>query len=509
MEAGLPAGGVVVFALVVSLAGIGVPGLWFDEVATLAASQRSWDALGRMLTDVDAVHAAYYALMHVWLGVVGYTPALLRVPSALAVAATAGVVAEVARRLWGRAAAIVAGAAFVVLPRTVWMAIEARSFAMATLFLSLGVLFMLRALTTGLRRYWVANTVVTAVACVLFFYCYLALPALWVAAGWQMRAQRRPLGPLVASSAAGVLPALPVALMAIGQRGQVSWIPLVGPGDVVALPRVFLGGFLGDLFPMRIVVVSSLALVLAVAVALWGLVERLRSASGEAGSEGRSGVRGEPGESASLGGGPLAVLMLGWAGLPALALLAAGTVLPLYDPKYCAISAPALALVVGAGLTGLLDARRSVMRAVCAALAAVALGGLGVQYWAAIRQPDAKGDVLAVARTVGAVKRPGDGLWIQHDSLARVARYAYPDDFAGMRDLTLDRDLEGSPTLWETEIPIADAGLRLAGVRRVIGVSLTARDASDELATLTRRGFREDGVRDVGDYRVWILERRS
>ena len=84
MEAGLPAGGVVVFALVVSLAGIGVPGLWFDEVATLAASQRSWDALGRMLTDVDAVHAAYYALMHVWLGVVGYTPALLRVPSAWA-----------------------------------------------------------------------------------------------------------------------------------------------------------------------------------------------------------------------------------------------------------------------------------------------------------------------------------------------------------------------------------------------------------------------------------------
>lgn len=472
-------------ALVVSLVGIGRPGLWFDEVATLAATTRSWSALGRMLADVDAVHALYYAFMHVWLDVFGYSPALLRVPSALAVAATAVVVAVLARCQWGRGAGLVAGVTFVVVPRVVWMAIEARSFAVATFLFTLAVFFLIRGLTDSRLRYWIGYALALALASATFFYCFLALPAIVAGAAWQAWRSRRDLVRLAVFTLLGVAPALPVAVAAVTQRGQVAWIEKVGPGEVIGLPRVFLGGFLGNLFSMSQIMLSSVVLVVSVALALWAY-------AGRRGDQ----AAGQPGP---IRPGPMAVIVLGWIVTPALLLLAAGTVLPLYDPKYAAISAPALALLFGGGVAG----RRSWRVPVALVLMTV----LGVQYWTAIRQPDAKGDILAVARTVEGVARPGDALWVQHDSLARVARYAYPAAFDGLRDLTLDRDLESSDSLWETEIPVTEAGPRLNGVSRIVGISRQGADAAPEIAVLESHGYRVSTVSDHGDYRVWILDR--
>src|SRR5690349_23076877 len=71
-----------------------------DEVATKWAALLNWDQLQHLLRRVDAVHGFYYALMHVWAKV-GTSPAVLRVPSVIAMAVAVALVAVIARRLTG------------------------------------------------------------------------------------------------------------------------------------------------------------------------------------------------------------------------------------------------------------------------------------------------------------------------------------------------------------------------------------------------------------------------
>lgn len=479
-------------ALLVTLPGLGAAGLWFDEVATLVASTRGWGALGAMLTRVDAVHAAYYALMHVWLELVPASPFFLRLPSALAMAVTVGAVNRIAQRQWGRAAGLWAALACMVVPRSVWMAAEARSFALAAAALTVAVCLLLAALAGGRRRAWIGYGLALAVTGVVFFYVVLAVPALVGAAVWQRRRDGRPWWPPVLATALGLAPALPVALAAVSQRGQVSWIQRVGLDDLVGVPRIFLGGFLAENFSTPVIVASSAALVVALALAAWLLADRLRVREPGATAAGRG---------SALASGPALALLLGWLALPALALLAAGLALPLYDPKYCAISVPALALLVGWAVTG----RARDWRAV---VALALLGALGVQYWIAIRQVDAKGDLAATARAVAHARAPGDALWIQHDSVARAVVHGAPDVFAGMRDLTVVDDLEHSGTLWETERPLVEVTDDLGGVRRVVGITRAGRPADADLATWSDAGFAPTGHTDLGDYQVWVLQRR-
>lgn len=479
-------------ALLVTLPGLGGAGLWFDEVATLVAATRSGEALAAMLTRVDAVHAAYYGLMHLWLAVVPATPFFMRMPSAVAIAVTAAVVTRVGQQQWGRAAGLWAGFACIVVPRSVWMAVEARSFALATAALTVAVCLLLAALAGGRLRAWVGYAVVLAVAGVLFFYVVLVVPALVAAAVWQRRRDGRPWWPPVLATALGLVPVVPVALAAFAQRGQVSWIQRVGLGDLVAAPRIFLGGFLAENFSTPVIIGSSLALVVTLALVAWLLADRLRVRGSAATVAGRG---------AALASGPMLALLVGWLLLPAVVLLTAGLVLPLYDPKYCAISVPALALLVGWAVGG----RGRDWRAV---VALALLGALGVQYWVAIRQPDAKGDLAATARAVAQVRAPGDALWIQYDSVARAVVHAAPDAFAGMRDLTVVDDVEHSGTLWETERPLAEVADELGGVQRVVGITRAGRPVEGDLATWSGAGFTPAGHTDLGDYQVWVLQRR-
>ena len=89
----LDPGAVALFATVVSAAWACRPSLWFDEGATIsAAASRTLPELWRLLGHIDAVHGAYYLLMHGWFALFPPTEFWSRLPSALAVgAAAAGV----------------------------------------------------------------------------------------------------------------------------------------------------------------------------------------------------------------------------------------------------------------------------------------------------------------------------------------------------------------------------------------------------------------------------------
>ena len=73
--------------LTICLIGIDSASFWRDEAATLDAEARPIPALLRMLTQVDAVHGAYYLLLWPVVHTVGDSEFAVRFPSAVAMAA--------------------------------------------------------------------------------------------------------------------------------------------------------------------------------------------------------------------------------------------------------------------------------------------------------------------------------------------------------------------------------------------------------------------------------------
>ena len=73
------------FAFLLCLIAITVPSVWYDEAATVSSATRSWTQLWAEVHTVDAVHALYYAGMHLVFDVFGYSPLTLRLPSAIAI----------------------------------------------------------------------------------------------------------------------------------------------------------------------------------------------------------------------------------------------------------------------------------------------------------------------------------------------------------------------------------------------------------------------------------------
>ena len=70
-----------------------------------------------MAHNVDGVHSTYYALMHLWFGLVPYDLALLRLPSAVVIGVGAGLLVVLARRITASShAAVAAGLVFAALP---------------------------------------------------------------------------------------------------------------------------------------------------------------------------------------------------------------------------------------------------------------------------------------------------------------------------------------------------------------------------------------------------------
>lgn len=198
--------------------------LWRDEIASLSFAQLPLPDLLSAVGHVDAVLAPYYLLSSagqaVLPGAVG-----LRLPSVLAAALTATVVAVIARRWWGDAAALAAGLMVGLNPLSLQLAATGRPYALATLFVALALLAMTTATgPRGARRgdvlRWAGYAAAVAAAGLMHLFALLALPAFAVLA-----ASRRALGRWLLASAAAVAVVVPVALLAASQSAQVAWIP--------------------------------------------------------------------------------------------------------------------------------------------------------------------------------------------------------------------------------------------------------------------------------------------
>jgi mannosyltransferase len=328
------------------------PSLWADELATWGAIRLDAEQLRLLGESVDAVLMPYYIFLKYLSGFVGTDAHGLRLPSLIAVSATAGVVALIGRRAGGPLAGLLAGLLFAVLPVTSRYGQEARPYAIAMLFAALALLALLRLLEreSVLRAAaYAAAVAATGVVQPLSAVIMIAGHAL---AGWRVWRSWSP---------AALLGAVPAALLlydASDQIEQISWVRRASTQSVRLLPE--------QLF------VSAIAGGIVLGLAVAGL-RRDRTA-------------------AALAAAGLA---------PPVMLLTAGVFTEVWVPRYVLIAMPALAVlaVCGAARAGRPQA----------ALVVALTAFLGNPAQLAIREPDGHGqDSARIAEIIGTRYRPGD-----------------------------------------------------------------------------------------------------
>jgi len=436
-----------------SLLGSWIPSLWGDEVTSVMSAQRPVGSLMRMLGHVDAVHGAYYLGLHAWGAVFGFSPFCVRLPSALAVGVATTAVMLLADRLRSRRVAVLAGLVCVLLPRVTYMGEEARSYAFSAAVAAWLTLILIVALSRDRRDrlIWVAYGAVLAVGIYLFLYIALFVVVHGILVITSRTSRRAVLGWVIAT-AAGLVAASPLVVVAISERAQVSYL---GVTQQLSLSTLFSGLWFGDWM------FASFAWFM-IGVAVW--------------SEARRRVQ----VAQAVGGGVLFLsgrriptlvsLSLAWLFVPTLLLIAVHGFVPDFTARYVSFCAPAAAALIACGIDEFFRLRRWL--GVAAGLLVVFVA---VPVYVAQRTPYAKNqsDWAQISAAVGRDSRPGDAVVFDESTRPsrrpRLAMHGYPAGFHGIRDVTLRTPFQESTTWHDTAytVPEAAAHGRFAGVDRV------------------------------------------
>lgn len=424
---------VTILAVVYSGFRIHAPSFWVDEAATVSAIDRSLPDLIRMLGIIDAVHGFYYLLLRGWAALFGVSEVALRLPSLLAVGVAAGLVVAIGRRIGGLAYGLTAATLLVLLPRTQYVATDARSYALALAASVAATYFLVRARELPRRRFWVGYAAAGLLATLLSFYTVLVLVAHAVTVCLDRRL-RRSWRPFLAASPAWLVPAACLAAIGAGQQFQIAWIRPIDSGVVA---EVALLQFFSDAYLMLDGAISPLPTpgenltTVGLAVILWGMALvgaiRLRR---------HFAVK-------------LAVPLLV---VPLLCVIGGSLILgsPYYLPRYLTFILPTVPLLAAAAVLRAgepASGRRPAMasnrerRAAAGVLAAVALLALPsylgqrTEYG---RSP--QDDFRFVADTIRDEAEAGDAIALTGD--AGLGRIAYQDSFAGLDDITIGKSAD-------------------------------------------------------------------
>ncbi|GAA2785494.1 hypothetical protein GCM10010452_11940 [Crossiella cryophila] len=495
----LPALAAALTTLVLGAIGLTAAQLWRDELATWSAARRTVTELFAMTANADAFYLPYYLFLHYWMAIFGDSEVALRLPSLLAAAGTAAVVAALAGRWFGTRAGWCAGLLFALVPMVTRMAQEARPYAFVMLFVALSTYLLLRALDEPSWRRWAGYGLALAAVGLT------QLTAFSIVAGHLVLvlAARRWTWRFALAAVLAVLPAAPLAVLSLGGgQGVVGMIPRPGLLDLFGFTSVAPADSM--MWPQLFRSAATAWLVLALALASLLLSQRRRAAG-----------------------------MLAVAGVPILALWAASQAGPsFFFARYLVFLLPVL--VIAAGVT-------------LAAIRPPAVLALALAATAAITVPD-----QLAARSPGShdaafypyalfAERPGQYADYRQlaDRLRREARegdvlvYANRPDFwftdialdyhwrsaDRPRDVFLDRDPLANANLTGTEATAYAA--RLAGANRVwvIGVgerqdpfagspALMAFPARPDKAAAVQGQFVATGVEQLPGFTVALMQRR-
>ncbi|WP_022906648.1 glycosyltransferase family 39 protein [Curtobacterium sp. B18] len=451
-----------------------MPSVWYDEAATVTGATRSWAELWQMIHNVDAVHAVYYAAMHVWFNIVGYSAFTLRLPSALAIGAAAYLTALIGDRIASRHAALAAAFILVVMPRATFAGTEGRSYALS---LFLAVLSTWLVLVASSRRgwlLWAAYAAATVAMVGLFMFSALLLPA-HLALAWR-GSDRRTIFAWLTSAVAAVLVSAPVVLLSLSESKQVAWLGSPSSKTVTDVVTSQFGEH------------SALFAGLLWAAAACGAVVLRRT----------SGAR-------------VLSSVAWWAVGPTLILVFASFVRPVYDPRYVTFCVPAMALLSGVAVASV---RARSLTAVALAAALV----VTLPNWASQRHSDGKDNARwqEIAAFVQAERQHADGYDVavfgplpkRLANSSRLIAVAYPEPFVGMGDLTLERAGAQTGTLWGSDVPVESRLGKLSTADRVFVIQAAGSDWGRSVPReLERRGLSVERRADVGGATVAIYAR--
>ena len=437
------------FGFLVSVAGSWRPSYWGDEAASILSAQRSLPGLFRLLDNVDAVHGAYYLLLHVWIDLFGSSELSTRGLSALFVGvATAGTFV-LARTLISTRVGVLAALVFALLPRVTYMGSEARSAAVATavvVWLTVLLVHLLRSRNLDARTrfaLWAAYAALLALGIFFFLYVLLLIPVLGLAALLLTPPEgdrRAGMRAWTLATGSGLALAAPVMVASLLQRDQIAFI---GRRPPVPVLTAAVHQWFGDV---------------PLAVLAWGLI--LLAVVMVFAVRGR---RAAPGTTRAA----LAV-MLAWMVVPSAALLiGTNLVVPMYSLRYLSICTPAAAIAMAVGIASLrpLWPQAAVLSLITALLLPTYLdqrGEFGKNYGSDLRQ---------AADVVQAGAQPGDAVVfdesVRPSRKPRLALRLYPAAFEGLQDVTLALPYDATNELWDVALPLDQVADRLTGTDRV------------------------------------------
>jgi mannosyltransferase len=219
--------GPALLAAVVCAIGLSGRSLGFDEGASYSIASQHGAALGSAIAHDGGNMSGYYLLMHVLLGAFGSSLVVLRLPSVIATAVAVALVGVIARRLFDRRVALIAGLLSAVSLPLVYWAQTARGYALM-LALALGAFVAFISLAAPddarppRRRAWVAYVILMTLASYATFVSVLVVPAQLLSVIRRRAALKR----LGSALAAVLVLCLPLLVMAARRgSGQLFWVP--------------------------------------------------------------------------------------------------------------------------------------------------------------------------------------------------------------------------------------------------------------------------------------------
>ncbi|MFH8405863.1 hypothetical protein ACH4FX_13960 [Streptomyces sp. NPDC018019] len=449
--------------------------LWRDEAVTWQVGRRSVAEIWDMLGQVDVVHGLYYVLMHGVFEVFGTGPAVLRMPSVLAIAVAAAATAAAGRRLAGPWAGLAAGLVLALIPNIQHYAQEGRAYALVTAGTAVATRLLLGAPggtpSTARRGWprWAGYAAVMLFTALLNWFSLFVLPAHAVTVlVARRRGARRLLLPWSVSAAVVVAGALPLILASRAQSGQVSWIKPVAVSTLLGIGVLLLVALVCARVPYP--------------------------------GRGRAAMS------------PASV------GLPLLAvpqcclLLASVLVEPLYLDRYVLYTNIGFALLLGVGAAAVVQALPGRTWALLTGVTAMGFVAL-LPVETGLREPTSRADdVLRAADRVAASARGGDGV-LFIPAARRDTALVTPSAFTGLHDLALTEDPVSSGTIKGVEGSPEHIRTAMLAEHRIVVVTDTRRAAppapareTEKLRVLARH-FKLTGRTDSVGRRVEVYEK--
>jgi 4-amino-4-deoxy-L-arabinose transferase-like glycosyltransferase len=218
-----------VVAGALALHGLTGRSIWIDESASVSIASQHGHALWAGIAHDGCNMLVYYLMLHVLVGLFGDGVFVVRLPSVVATAASAGLLTLVALRLFSARAAVASGLLSAVSLPLVFWGQNARSYAFMVTFVTasyLAFVVLVDERGRARRSRWVgvAYAVSTALGCYMSFVAALVVPAQLLSLIVLRPGSRTVRSVLTALVAAGAS-CIPLAVLATRRgSGQLFWV---------------------------------------------------------------------------------------------------------------------------------------------------------------------------------------------------------------------------------------------------------------------------------------------